>query len=305
MKTKTSFFALVVLLSIIPINVAADEGQHIRIVTSFSILEDLVTELGGSRADIINLVGRNSDAHIYQPKPSDAVAITDADLVIMNGLGFEGWITRLMENNGYSNKRLIASQGVKTLISDNEVDPHAWQSFQNIKIYIDNITQALIEIAPQYNHEFVRGNEVLTRKVKLLEQDLSQKIGAIPESQRVVVTSHDAFSYLGREFNIQFIAPVGFNTDSEPTASDVAKLIDQIKSQGIKALFVENISDHRLLKQIASETTVTIGGNLYSDALSEDKGPAATYLDMMRYNIESISATLTVTTKTKAHNYRS
>ena len=305
MKKKTSVFALVVLLSIIPINVAADEGQHIRIVTSFSILEDLVTELGGSRADIINLVGRNSDAHIYQPKPSDAVAIADADLVIMNGLGFEGWITRLMENNGYSNKRLIASQGVKTLISDNEVDPHAWQSFQNIKIYIDNITQALIEIAPQYNHEFVRRNEVLTRKVKLLEQDLSQKIGAIPESQRVVVTSHDAFSYLGREFNIQFIAPVGFNTDSEPTASDVAKLIDQIKSQGIKALFVENISDHRLLKQIASETAVTIGGNLYSDALSEDKGPAATYLDMMRYNIESISATLTVTTKTKAHNYRS
>lgn len=288
MKIINSVFVLVIFLSVFSINVSANNEQPIRVVTSFSILENLVAELGGNRVDIKNLVGRNSDAHIYQPKSSDAVAIAKADLVIMNGLGFEGWIARLMDNNGYAKKRLVASQGVQTLMTDDEVDPHAWQSFQNIKIYIDNITQVLIEIAPQYKQEFDRRNEALMQKVRLLQQELSQKINAIPKSQRLVVTSHDAFAYLGREFDIQFIAPVGFNTDSEPTASDVAKLIDQIKSQGIKALFVENISNPRLMKQIAAETGVVIGGSLYSDALSEVDGPAATYLEMMRHNIESL-----------------
>ena len=302
MRIKSGVFLLAVLLSIFAIKTYANDkeaiqNEPIQVVTSFSILEDLVQELGGDRIEIINLVGRDSDAHIYQPKPSDAIAIAKADLVVMNGLGFEGWIERLMDNNGYENTRLVASQGVQALVHDNEIDPHAWQSFQNIKIYIDNITQALIEIAPQYRHEFARYNGALTLKVKLLEQDLSQKINAIPEYQRLVVTSHDAFGYLGREFGIQFIAPVGFNTDSEPTASDVAKLIDQIKSQGIQALFVENISNPRLLKLIASETGIAIGGNLYSDALSEDKGPAATYLEMMRHNVDSICAALTANRK--------
>ncbi|MDC9724716.1 MAG: zinc ABC transporter substrate-binding protein [Gammaproteobacteria bacterium] len=290
---KKCFFVLVIFLSVFSNMAAANNQQALRVVTSFSILENLVAELGGNHVEIKNLVGRNSDAHIYQPKPSDAVAISNADLVIMNGLAFEGWIARLMDNNGYSKKRLVASQGVQTLMTDDDIDPHAWQSFQNIKIYINNISQALIELKPEYKNEFSQRNQVLMQKVIDLQQALWQKINAIPKNKRVVVTSHDAFAYLGREFDIQFIAPVGFNTDSKPTASDVAKLIDQIKSQAIKALFVENISNPRLLAQIASETDAVIGGNLYSDALSEMTGPAPTYLEMMRYNIESIVAALT------------
>lgn len=293
MKMKKCFFVLVIFLSVFSNMAAANNQQALRVVTSFSILENLVAELGGNHVEIKNLVGRNSDAHIYQPKPSDAVAISNADLVIMNGLAFEGWIARLMDNNGYSKKRLVASQGVQTLMTDDDIDPHAWQSFQNIKIYINNISQALIELKPEYKNEFSQRNQVLMQKVIDLQQALWQKINAIPKNKRVVVTSHDAFAYLGREFDIQFIAPVGFNTDSKPTASDVAKLIDQIKSQAIKALFVENISNPRLLAQIASETDAVIGGNLYSDALSEMTGPAPTYLEMMRYNIESIVAALT------------
>jgi len=294
MKMKKCFFVLVIFLSVFSNMASANNQQPLRVVTSFSILENLVAELGGNHVEIKNLVGRNSDAHIYQPKPSDAVAIANADLVIMNGLAFEGWIARLMDNNGYSKKRLVASQGVQPLMTDDDIDPHAWQSFQNIKIYIDNISQALIELKPEYKNEFSQRNQVLMQKVIDLQQALSQKINAIPKNKRLVVTSHDAFAYLGRELNIQFIAPVGFSTDSKPTAKDVAKLIDQINSQDIKALFVENISSPRLLAQIASETDAVIGGKLYSDALSEMTGPAPTYLEMMRYNIESIAAALTI-----------
>lgn len=288
MKIKSSVFVVIILLSVFSFKAVASNEEPIRVVTSFSILENLVQALGGSRVEITNLVGRNNDAHIYQPKPSDAIAIAKADLVVINGLGFEGWISRLMDNSGYTNKRLVTSQGVQTLMLDDELDPHAWQSFQNIQIYIDNISQALIELRPKYKNEFTQRKKVLMQKVKLLQQDLSQQMNSIPKNQRLVVTSHDAFGYLGREFDIEFIAPVGFNTDSDVTAGDVAELIDQIKSQGIKALFVENISTPRLLEQIASETGVTIGGSLYSDALSETDGPAATYLDMMRHNIESL-----------------
>jgi len=293
MRIKKSVFLLMILLSIFSIRVVANNEQPIRVVTSFSILEDLVAELGGNRVDIINLVGRNSDAHIYQPKPSDAIAIAKADLVVINGLGFEGWISRLMYNNSYSKEQLVASQGVEILTNDNEIDPHAWQSFQNIQIYIDNISQVLLEIKPEYAAEFIQRKKTFEQKVALLQQELIQQINIIPKNQRRVVTSHDAFGYLGRELDIEFIAPIGFNTDSKPTASDVAKLIDQIKSQGIKALFVENISNPRLLEQIASETGAAIGGNLYSDALSDANGPASTYLDMMRHNIESIITALT------------
>ena len=294
MLQKNSFCALIIILSTLSVEVNAKDKRIISVVTCFSILEDLVTELGGDRVSIINLVGRNSDAHIYQPKPSDAVAIANADLVVMNGLGFEGWVSRLLDNNGYAQKRLVASRSVKPLITDDDVDPHAWQSFRNIKIYIDNITQILVEISPEFKDEFEQHNKRFKKKITLLEQDLAKQISIIPKNQRIVVTSHDAFAYLGREFDIQFIAPMGFSTESEPTASDVANLIDQINSQGVKALFVENISNPRLLQQIASETGISIGGNLYSDALGDTSGPAATYVQMMRHNIESIRKALTI-----------
>ena len=172
------------------------------------------------------------------------------------------------------------------------MDPHAWQSFENIKQYSHNITQALIENKPQYSKQFNQLNKAYMQKVNALQQSLSQQLSSIPKEKRLVVTSHDAFNYLGKEFSISFIAPVGVNTDIEPTASDVAKLIDQIKSENIKALFIENINNPRLLRQIASETKVVIGGSLYSDALSEISGPASTYLKMMEYNIVSLVTAL-------------
>lgn len=279
------------------ISCAQSESQ-IQVVTSFTILEDLVSELGGAQVRITNLVGRNSDAHMYQPKPSDAAAITKAELVILNGLGFEGWITRLMDINEYRNTRLTASDGVQVLTNGDETDPHAWQSFDNIEVYIANITRALVALRPEHKAEFTQRQASYLKRMQALQGEMLEQINAVPPQQRVVVTSHDAFGYLGRELNIRFLAPVGLSTDAEATANDVSTIIRDIKRLGVRALFLENINNPRLLGQISAETGVAIGGRLYSDALGDIDGPAATYLGMMRHNIESLAKALRPTQST-------
>lgn len=274
--------------SSISVNEPNKNDSAIRVVTSFSILEDLVHELGGEHVDVVNLVGRNSDAHMYQPKPSDAVAIAQAELVFANGLGFEGWIARLIENSGYQEQSLIASKGVEVLLHGDEPDPHAWQSFRNIRVYIRNITQALIAQRPQHTQVFLLRKHRYIKTVERLEQELIAQLTKIPSSERIVVTSHDAFGYLGREFNMTFLAPVGLSTDAEASAADVATIIEQIKKHRVKAIFIENINNPRLLQVIAAETGVAIGGKLFSDALSDAGDPANTYLAMMQHNLISL-----------------
>ena len=282
------FFKLTCLCLLFLANTVSANDSSIRVVTSFSILEDLVKELGGQYVSVVNLVGRNSDAHMYQPKPSDAVAIAKADLVVFNGLGFEGWIPRLIKNSGYKNQQIIASRGVDAIKNGKEIDPHAWQSFHNIRLYIQNISQMLIQLRPQHVEALTKRQQKYLDSVSNLEQRLNKQFASIPPNKRIVVTSHDAFGYLGREFKIQFLAPLGLSLEVEASAEDVAAIIDQIREQSVKALFVENINNPRLLELISAETNVTIGGRLYSDALSEIEGPASTYLKMMRYNIESL-----------------
>ena len=282
------FFKLTFLCLLFLANTVSANDSSIRVVTSFSILEDLVKELGGQYVSVVNLVGRNSDAHMYQPKPSDAVAIAKADLVVFNGLGFEGWIPRLIKNSGYKNHQIIASRGVDAIKNGKEIDPHAWQSFHNIRLYIQNISQMLIQLRPQHVEALTKRQQKYLDSVSNLEQRFKKQFVSIPPNKRIVVTSHDAFGYLGREFKIQFLAPLGLSLEVEASAEDVAAIIDQIREQSVKALFVENINNPRLLELISAETDVTIGGRLYSDALSEVEGPASTYLKMMRYNIESL-----------------
>ena len=269
-------------------NTVRADDSRLRVVTSFSILQDLVKTLGGDHVSVVNLVGENSDAHTYQPKPSDAIAIASAHLVVFNGLAFEGWMARLIENSGYKNQQLIASLGVDAITRGEESDPHAWQSFHNIRVYIHNITRMLIALRPQHAEELAQRQRRYLNALNALERRLIERIAGIPAKKRIVVTSHDAFGYLGREFDIQFLAPLGLSIDVEASAADVSAIIDQIRKQRVKALFVENINDPRLLQRIAAETGVAIGGRLYSDALSEAHGPAGTYLDMMRHNVESL-----------------
>lgn len=269
-------------------NTVRADDSRLRVVTSFSILQDLVRTLGGDHVSVVNLVGENSDAHTYQPKPSDAIAIASADLVVFNGLAFEGWMARLIENSGYKNQQLIASLGVDAITRGKESDPHAWQSFRNIRVYIHNITRMLVALRPQHAEELAQRQRRYLNALDALERRLIERIASIPVKQRIVVTSHDAFGYLGREFDIQFLAPLGLSIEVEASAADVSAIIDQIRKRRVQALFVENINDPRLLQRIAAETGVAIGGRLYSDALSEAHGPAGTYLDMMRHNVESL-----------------
>ena len=259
-----------------------------RIVTSFTILEDLVNELGGKHVEVINLVPRNSDAHIYRPVPSDSMAIANADSVIFNGLGFEGWIIRLLDEARDETEYVVATEGVEVLKRFGDTDPHAWQSFKNIRIYINNITDILISMMPQHSQYFLDRQFLYLLSVIELEDELTNRLNEIPVSNRIVVTSHDAFGYLGREFQIEFMAPQGLSLDAEASAADVASVIDQIVERDVSALFLENINNPKLLQMISSESGVEIGGRLYSDALSELGGPAATYLNLMRHNMESL-----------------
>ena len=285
---KLRFLQLVILILLNGFPIFAEEDGSLEIVTSFTILENLVSELGGSRVSVTNLVPRNSDAHIYSPKPSDSIAISNADLVIFNGLGFEGWIFRLIKDSGKENNYLIASDGINLLNQSNEIDPHAWQSFKNIRIYIDNISGELINLMPEHEKYFVLRRDDYLKKLSELEINLNDQLSHITIHKRIVITSHDAFGYLGREFNIQFLAPLGLSLDAEASAEDVADIINQIKEKKATALFLENINNPKLLKAISLESGVPIGGKLYSDALSETSGPAGTYLDMMRHNIETL-----------------
>ncbi len=286
LKLRSLQLVILILLNGFPI--FAEEDRSFEIVTSFTILENLVSELGGSRVSVTNLVPRNSDAHIYSPKPSDSIAISNADLVIFNGLGFEGWIFRLIKDSGKENNYLIASDGINLLNQSNEIDPHAWQSFKNIRIYIDNISKELINLMPEHEKYLVLRRDDYLKKLSELEINLNDQLRHIPIHKRIVITSHDAFGYLGRELNIQFLAPLGLSLDAEASAEDMADIINQIKEKKVTALFLENINNPKLLKAISLESGIPIGGVLYSDSLSKIDGPAGTYLEMMRHNIKSL-----------------
>mgnify|MGYP003323414609 FL=1 len=219
---------------------------------------------------------------------SDSVAVANADLIIFNGFGFEGWIARLIEDARKEDRQLIASAGARILTHNQETDPHAWQSFSNIRIYVQNISDKLIAIIPQHRNNLEVKKYNYLKKLDKLEEETQQQLAEIPIEKRIVITSHDAFEYLGRELDIEFLAPVGLSLDAEASALDVACVIDLIRHRNIAALFVENITNPRLLERISAETDVAIGGRLYSDALSATDGPASTYLKMMKHNIESL-----------------
>jgi len=286
-------YLLFVLALWLPLSLQA--AEKLQVVTSFSILADLTREVGGDRIELTNLVGADADAHLYEPSPDDAKALLRADLIIANGLGFEPWLERVLASSEPKGKRINASAGVVPLMLDEDgervPDPHAWQSLTNAEIYVRNIAKALGELDPAnldaYNE---RRDAYLTRLHALLKKADAQ-IAGLPASQRKVVTSHDAFGYLGQAWQLAFIAPQGLSTHDEPSAAEVAALIRQIRSEGVRAVFVENIRDPRLIQQIADEAGATVGGTLYSDALASG-GPASTYLGMFEHNLDTLMAAL-------------
>ena len=264
----------------------------IKVVASFSILGDFVKNVGGNRVDVTTLVGVDGDVHVYTPAPADARKISDADLLVINGLGLEGWLPRLLQVSSARAPIVTASQGIAPLKFGSEADPHAWQSVANAKSYVANIRDALIAAAPADAESFRKNTESYLAKLDALDREVRRAVTQIPPSRRKVISTHDAFGYFASAYGIQFIAPIGVSTESEASAKDIAAIVAQIRAEKIPAVFLERLSDPRLIRRIAAETGARIGGTLYSDSLTDEKGDAPTYIDMVRHNIKALTSAL-------------
>lgn len=291
-------------------------AEALKVVTSFSVLQDLVQEVGGEHIHLTNLVEANGDAHVYQPSPLDAQAVAEADLLVINGLGFEGWIERLEQSAGFNGVKVVATEGINLIHlgeeghhedehedhhdeheevdqhedehDHGEFDPHAWHSVTNVLVYVENIRVALVRLAPEHKTSFNQNAQAYTDRLIQLQLNLKAKMSQVPVNKRHVITSHDAFGYLAREYGFHFTAPQGMSTEAEASAADVVKIIKQIRQQNIQAVFVEKVSNSRLIEQISRETGAKIGGELYADALSSLNQEAGTYIEMMQHNINTL-----------------
>jgi zinc/manganese transport system substrate-binding protein len=262
-----------------------------KVSASFSILGDMVKQVGGNRVEVFTFVGPNGDAHVYEPTPADAKELSESKILFINGLGLEGWMTRLEKSSGFKGTVVTASKGVapREMVEDEKTitDPHAWQSLANGKIYVANIRDALVAADPEGKATYEANAQKFLDGIAAMETKVKEAIAKMPPERRKIITTHDAFGYFGAAYGMEFIAPEGVSTESEASAKDVAKIITKIP-----AVFLENVTDSRLLDQISRETGAKIGGTLFSDALSPPDGPAGTYLDMFRNNIETMSQAL-------------
>jgi zinc/manganese transport system substrate-binding protein len=266
--------------------------EPVKVVASFSILGDFVKNVGGGRIDVTILVGPDSDVHVYVPAPADARKIAAAKLIVINGLGLEGWLPRLLQLSGEKAPVVTATNGIAPLRLGSQSDPHAWQSVANAKKYIANIRDALIAVSPADAELFGKNAEAYLARLDALDREVRQAVARIPQASRNVISTHDAFGYFASAYGIQFIAPLGVSTETEASAKDIARIIDQIRAEKIPAVFLEKMGDPRLIRRISAETGARIGGTLYSDSLTGEKGDAPTYIDMVRHNIKALTIAL-------------
>lgn len=268
-------------------------AKIVNVVTSFSILGDMVQQVGGEHVSVKTLVGPDGDPHTFEPSPQDSAAIANADIVVVNGLGLEGWLDRLIKASGFKGKLIVASEGIKTHTMDEDgetvVDPHAWNSAANGAQYAQNIVKGLISADPEDKEALRKSGEDYIAQLKTLDDWAKKRFTGIPEAKRIVLTSHDAFGYFSRAYNVRFLAAQGLSSESEASAKDVAELIEQIKADRVTTWFMENQLDPRLVKQIASATGTKSGGELYPEALSPKGGPADTYTKAFKHNVDTIA----------------
>ncbi len=270
----------------------AQPARPLQVVASFSILADMAREVAGDAAQVHSLVGANADAHVFEPTPADAQRLARADLVIVNGLHFEGWIERLVRSSGYRGTVVEATRGIEPRRAGRGVDPHAWQSLAHAQRYVENIRAALVAAAPAHAAAIDARAAAYRQRLAALDASARTAFAAIPPEQRRVVSTHDAFGYLGEAYGITFISPRSWNTDSEASAAGVAAVIRQVRQHQARALFVENITDRRSIERIAQETGAQVGGTLYSDALSPPGAGADSYLRLYEHNVKVIAAAL-------------
>lgn len=318
------------LLALSPLSAAVAQAADIKAVASFTVLADVVSEVGGDRVEVSSLIGTNGDPHAYEPTPNDVRRVRDADVVFMSGLGLEGWMDRLITTSGFKGKPVVVSRDIHTREMDESShehdegheeghdgedhdhghdaddhddheegdgghhhhhggpDPHVWNSPANVEVWVDNIVAALSKADPAGAEEYRANGDAYKQELESLDKYARTQIEAIPEARRKILTSHDAFGYFGDRYHVTFLSPLGMTTDSEASAKDVAGLITQMKGEHIKSYFFENSNDPRLVEQIANAAGAEPGGELYVEALSKDDGPASTYADMFRFNVDQM-----------------
>ncbi len=283
-------------------------AKPLQVVASFTILADLTRQVAKERAVVTALVGPNGDAHVYRATPADAKTLKDAGLIVVNGLGFEGFMPRLIKSSGSKAEVVTATTGVRAIeIARQEkkdahghghahghekLDPHAWQSVEAVKTYVTNIRDGLIKADPAGAESYAKNAETYLAELSSLKAELDKTFGAIPREKRIIVTNHDALAYFGREFGFTLEAVQGVSTESEPSARDVARIIRIAKEKKARAIFVENMANPKIAEQIARESGAKTGGTLFSDALSDEKGAAPTYIAMMKHNAKMLAETL-------------
>ena len=315
--TLAKFLAVVFVLALVAVASGTPDGP-VQAVATFSVLGDMVSRIGGEHVAVTTLVGPGGDTHVYQPTPAAARAVSQAHVLVVNGLDFEGWLDRLIEASNFGGVRVVATAGIDPIGFEHEdeddpghngdheedsaaedhgddnddhdhgaTDPHAWQNLRHAVIYVDNITTALAKADPENASAYYRNRATYVAEIEALDAEIRDMFAELPPGSRTIVTAHDAFRYFGHDYGLTFLAPQGVSTASGASAKDVARLIELIRSQGIRAIFPENVADPRLLERIADETGAAVGGTLYP-ALSISDGPAPTYLDMMRHNAKML-----------------
>lgn len=284
-----------------PFLVMQAQDKKIAVATA-SMIADMATNIAGGEVDIQMIVPIGGDPHLYEPTPKDAQLINKADLVLMNGLTFEGWLTELVENSGTKAPTVIVTNGIDPIESatyKNSADPHAWMDAELGLTYIKNIKNALVALAPEHKEVFEFNYGLYKKQLEDLDQYIQQQIQTIPAAQRVLITSHDAFQYYGQKYGIQLEAILGTSTDAEVQTSDIMRLNKVIKESGVPAVFIESTVNPKLLKQLASDNAIKIGGELYADSIGDKDSPAPSYIDMLKYNTDVIVKALTATPQTK------
>ncbi|MFC0336854.1 zinc/manganese transport system substrate-binding protein [Kushneria avicenniae] len=309
------------MLALSPLSAAVAQAADVKAVATFTVLADVVSEVGGDRVEVSSLIGPNGDPHAYEPTPNDVRRVRDADVVFMSGLGLEGWMDRLIATSGFKGQPVVVSEHIHTREMEEEdhdhghdaddhdhgdhdhdhdhddgghhhhhdgPDPHVWNSPANVEVWVDNIVAALSKADPAGADEYRANGDAYKQELESLDEYARTQIEAIPEDRRKILTSHDAFGYFGDRYGVTFLAPLGMTTDSEASAKDVAGLITQMKEEHIKSYFFENSNDPRLVEQIASAAGAQPGGELYVESLSKPDGPAATYADMFRFNVDQM-----------------
>lgn len=272
-------------------------AEKLKVVATFSILGDFAEQVGGESIDLTTLVGPDADAHAFEPNAADARKVATAQLLLINGLAFDDWAHRLMRASASRAKIIGVSRGVQAAEGHHahdhgHADPHAWQDVRNVLIYVANIERAFGAADPANATAYAANAAAYREKLLVLNKDIRTSLARIPQQRRRAVTTHGSFAYFERAYDVEFTSPLGTSTEEQPSAKALARLISAIRQSRVKALFLENAADPRLMRQVARETGVTLGGTLYADALSTKDGPAPTYIALMRHNLRLLTGAM-------------